>query len=290
MDWPLANRRRYDGGVIQHRVAIVSVVATAGLACATALREPWTIDSPSLKSTAVSRADWVASWPQALATVLDVFESHLGLPPLEVRLVFLPDDPTFERLLLEIGYSPALARDTVKTMTAIGGRRSVLLNESRMADDSWPARVGLLAHELTHVLQYELGGGVRGTSEQWLREGLADWVELQVLVELRAVEAWPVRADLLQRTRDADLPPLSALATFPSWVSENRARPDVDLYAAAQVAVDLLIDLHGIGAVLDYFGRFAVSQEREAHFKDAFGQTVDAFDAEFRQHLRGTLR
>jgi hypothetical protein len=268
------------------RAAIAGAVALATLACATTSREPWVIDSPSLKSTAVSHADWVASWPQALATVLDVLESRLGLPRLDVRLVFLPDDPTFERLLLGIGYPPDLARDTTKTMTAIGGRRSVLLNESRMDNDSWPARVGLLAHELTHVLQYELGGGVRGTSDQWLREGLADWVELQVLVELRAVELASMRTDLLRRTRSADLPPLSALATFPSWVAENRARPDVDLYAAAQVAVQLLIERDGVDAVLDYFRRFAGSQERHAHFQAAFGRTLDAFDAEFRQYLR----
>jgi hypothetical protein len=31
----------------------------------------------------------------------------------------------------------------------------------------------LLAHELTHTVQYELGGGHRGTSDQWLREGFA---------------------------------------------------------------------------------------------------------------------
>lgn len=289
MDWPLTNRS-YDDGVMDLRATLAGVVAIAGVACTTALREPWVIDSPSLKATPVARADWVGSWPQALASVLEVFQSRLGLPPLEVRLVFLPDDPTFERLLLEIGYPPDLARDTTRTMTAIGGRRSVLLNESRMADDGWPARVGLLAHELTHVLQYELGGGVRGTSDQWLREGLADWVELQVLVELRAVDAALVRADLLRRTKSADLPPLSAIATFPAWVAENRARPDVDLYAAAQVAVQLLIERDGVDASLDYFRRFAASQEREAHFEAAFGRTIDAFDAEFRQYLRGRSR
>jgi hypothetical protein len=271
--------------VLRHPTTVIALVAAS--ACATIDREPWVIDSPSLTGGPVARAEWVASWPQALASVLDVFTSRLGLPALEVRLVFLPNDATFERLLLEIGYPPDLARDTTSTMTAIGGRRSVLLNESRMADDSWPARVGLLAHELTHVLQYELGGGVRGTSDQWLREGFADWVELQVLIELRAVEAAPFRGDLLRRTKGADLPPLSALATFPSWVAENRARPGADLYAAAQVAVDLLIQRHGVTAVLDYFRRFAASQERQAHFEAAFGQTIDAFDADFRRHLRG---
>src|SRR5262249_62084198 len=46
---------------------------------------------------------------------------------------------------------------------------------------AWP---GGLAHELTHVVQYQLAGGRRGRSEQWLREGMADWVACQVLERL----------------------------------------------------------------------------------------------------------
>ena len=244
------------------------------------------LDSPSLASRPVVRAEWVASWPQALASVLDVFVTRLALPRLEVRLVFLPDDATFEGLLREIGYDPELARSTAATMTGIGGHRRVLLNEARMADDGWPARVGLIAHELTHVLQYELGGGVRGESDQWLREGFADWVELQVLAAMGVVEVGPVRAELVRRTRGAHVPPLSRLATFPDWVSAHERSRHVDLYGAAQLAVDLLIDRHGVDAVLGYFRRFAASQQPEAHFAAAFGQTLAAFDQEFRRSLR----
>ena len=255
-------------------------------ACATAKREPWVLDSPSLATGPVARAEWVASWPQALASVLDVFVTRLALPRLEVRLVFLPDDATFEALLREIGYEPDLARSTTATMTAIGGHRTVLLNESRMADDGWPARVGLIAHELTHVLQYELGGGVRGSSDQWLREGFADWVELQVLAAMGVVDVGPVRAELLRRARGVDVPPLGRLATFPDWVAANQQSTRADLYGAAQLAVDLLIERHGVDAVLGYFRRFASSQQREAHFRAAFSQTLAAFDQDFRRVLR----
>ena len=244
------------------------------------------LDSPSLTTGPVARAEWVASWPQALASVLDVFVTRLALPRLEVRLVFLPDDATFEGLLREIGYDADLARSTAATMTGIGGHRSVLLNESRMADDGWPARVGLIAHELTHVLQYELGGGVRGASDQWLREGFADWVELRVLAEMGVLEAGPFRAELIRRTRGGEVPPLNRLATFPDWVVANQRAGRVDLYATAQLAVDLLIERHGVDAVLGYFRRFASSQQREAHFAAAFGQTLAAFDQDFRRSLR----
>ena len=37
------------------------------------------------------------------------------------------------------------------------------------------------SHEVAHAAQYEWAGGHRGTSDQWLREGYADWVQAHVL-------------------------------------------------------------------------------------------------------------
>mgnify|MGYP003399901864 CR=1 FL=1 len=54
-------------------------------------------------------------------------------------------------------------------------------NGDAMSSLSWASRVGTLAHELVHILQYDIAGGRRGTSEQWLREGFAEWVSLDVL-------------------------------------------------------------------------------------------------------------
>jgi hypothetical protein len=268
-------------------LCLLLAMASAG-GCATVPREPWVVESAAMRATGVRRVDWVGSWPQALATVLDVFERDLGLPRLPVRLVFLPDDRRFEQLLLEIGYTPALARDTARTMTAIGGHGNVLLNEARLAGDGWTERVALLAHELTHVLQYRLGGGTRGQSDQWLREGFADWVEMRVLEELGAAEAAAARADALRRLRAVRpdrLPPLSALATFPDWVARNQERTEGDLYEQAQVAVTVLVEQRGAARVIEYFQRFAERQARAANFEEAFGESVEAFDRRFRTHV-----
>jgi hypothetical protein len=270
------------------RVWCVLLLVTGTSACATLQREPWVLDSGALRASGVRRVDWVASWPQALATVLEVFERDLGLPRLNARLVFLPDDRRFEQLLLEVGYAPALARDTVQTMTAIGGHQNVLINEARVGGEGWTGQVALLAHELTHVLQYQLGGGTRGQSDQWLREGFADWVEMRVLEELGAVEAARARTDALRRlraVRPERLPPLAELATFPDWVKRNQERPGGDLYAHAQVAVSVLVEQRGAGRVIEYFERFAARQARAANFEEAFGESVEAFDRRFRAYV-----
>jgi hypothetical protein len=56
------------------------------------------------------------------------------------------------------------------------------------------------------------------------------------------------------------------------------------------MAVDLLISRHGRAAVIDYFRRFAESEDRLANFQSAFGEELPAFDRAFREHLARTLR
>jgi hypothetical protein len=267
--------------------AALLVMGLLSAGCATAPRGPWVLDSREVESRPTRVGQWIGSYPQALATTLDVFREDLELPPLEVRLVFLPDRPTFEQLLLEIGYPAQLARDAAEDMTAIGGYRSVLLNQERVERRSWPERVGLIAHELTHVLQYELGGGRRGESDQWIREGYAEWVEMRVLESLRlggrdaAIDA---RRALRARASDT-LPPLTRLGTFPEWVAQGRGGLSPLLYTQAFAAVDFLIARHGAPAVLDYFSRFAASQDREGNFERAFGETRQEFEGAFQKEI-----
>ncbi|HEY8537146.1 MAG TPA: hypothetical protein VIL25_11870 [Vicinamibacterales bacterium] len=271
------------------RVLLIGLLVLGG-GCASTPRGPWVLDSREVRARPTRVGEWIGTYQQALATTLDVFEKDLGFPALEVRLVFLPDRPTFERLLLEIGYPAQLARDAAADMTAIGGHRSVLLNEERVERRSWPERIGLLAHELTHVLQYELGGGIRGESDQWLREGFAEWVETQVLRALHlGGEADPVRAARreLRAYGPDELPPLTSLATFPDWVTRGRQGVGPLLYAQAFAAVSFLIERHGMPAVLDYFSRFARSQDRTGNFQAAFGETRESFEAAFRESVWG---
>ena len=58
----------------------------------------------------------------------------------------------------------------------------------------------LIAHELTHVSQFELAGG-EGRAEQWLAEGMAEHVAFQVLERLKAARAAGVQHGVIQNMR-----------------------------------------------------------------------------------------
>jgi len=293
------------------RARVLAVAATLSLgACATAPREPWVLSSDGLRAPVHRDVGRISTYPEALATTLDIMQRDLGLPTVQVRLVFLPDTRRLRDLLVRIGYPPELAREAAREMAAIGGHRIVLINQARLESQGWPARLALLAHELGHVLQYELAGGKRGTSAQWLREGLSDWLGLRVMETLGAErgKAWsqalakvrsPGRAQVMtlggpgsppewvervpSRVR---LPSLSALGSFPDWVRQLRGEAGGALYEYAFVAVSTLVEERGLPAVLHYFTLFAEREDPAANFLEAFGQT----EAQFEDHLQRIVR
>lgn len=275
---PVAGRRRPRRPPIRH--ALVLLLA-AGLAVSCASAGPYTVSWPADRTTAVTRGDWIQSWPQAVSSIAEVLHGPLGLPPVEFTVHFFHNRRAFEQGLVDEGYPPAFARRTAAALDGIGGPRRVLLNEGAVARGTWSDRVALLAHELVHVLQYELGGGHRGTSEQWLREGFAEWVTERVLEHLRMAGA---RTELRRAKRVVALagptrfPPLSAMVTFDQWVELRTTRPTLPTYEYAFVAADFLVDRHGMDAVLDYFRRFATSGDTDGNFAAAFGEPRRQFE------------
>jgi hypothetical protein len=86
------------------------------------------------------------------------------------------------------------------------------------------------------------------------------------------------RRGALRRHRKATLPRLDELVTFPQWVEAGQRLGPAG-YAFAFLAVDVLLERHGGPAVLDYFRRFATSQDRAGHFRAAFGEDLETFEA-----------
>ena len=261
------------------RLCLVAALATGTCACSA--RQPWTLAVPTADLRPASTIDAIYDYRTAASTVAWSIGKELGLPPFPVTFHFFPGREAFERALLEVGYEPALAERTASAMTAVGGHRGVLLNADRIDSLEWIGRVSMMAHELGHSLQYELGGGTRGTSDQWLREGFAEWLAMRVLERLDAVTMADIRRLRLRELHAAGrsrAPALAELVTFPQWVAATPRGDNVN-YALAFIATDFLLERHGVSASVEYFKRFAVSQDRAANFRAAFGEELQAFEA-----------
>jgi hypothetical protein len=272
---------RYAAGAV--------LVAVFAAACA---KSPGRIEVVRLPppGTPVS-AERLGDYATALAAIMNAFEQALGLPRADVALVLFPNRRSFEQGLLELGYAPALAR-SASAFNAIGGARAVLVNGGVVNGFDRARRVRLLAHELVHSLQYQFSGGTRGASEQWLREGFAEWAACRITAHLGLASFESLREDLLGLLADAriGLPaaPLDKLTTFPQWV-EAQQQYEAPLYTQAFIAAELLIEMRDVPAIVRYFERFRATDEHQRAFAEAFGLERAAFERLFMRRWRETV-
>ncbi len=266
----------------------VILMAITAAGCAKS-RAPIEIAPPPSNAPANTERE-LDGYAAALAAIVDALQ-QLGMPRADVRLILFSDRRSFEQGLLASGYPPALAR-SASSFSAIGGARVVFVNAGVVDRFDCTRRVQLVAHELVHSLQYQFSGGTRGASEQWLREGFADWVSYRVTAHLGLASFDSLREDLLSPLARAPfglLPaPLEDLVTFPQWVDAQR-RYEAPLYPQAFIAVELLIEMYGVPAVIGYFERFSATSEHERVFADAFGLDRAEFDRRFVRRWRETV-
>jgi hypothetical protein len=267
-----------------------AMLLCAAFACASCaagvVREPRIVELPasSMDPATPRTGDYAA----AFAAIAAVFERHLDLPRPDVRLLLFPDRRSFEAGLIAAGNPAGIARRISQAFQAVGAPSGVLANEGSFHGMSWRSRVQLLAHELVHCVQYRLGGGRRGTSEQWLREGFAELVALRAIEHLNLGEAAALRLEWRDQLAaalraNAAAPghvPLARLSTFAEW-TDAQARHGLPMYLQALVAAESLVEQHGAAAVARYFTLFAASEDREANFQLAFGRSLADFDREF---------
>lgn len=263
--------------------AILALLA-AGLMAACAPRETAPRVVTAAPGADAGRASAPRDYSSTLASIVDRFEHDLSLPRVEVTLQLYPSRQQFMQGLIESGYSRPLARQAASSFHAIGGARTMLINESQLSQYPWDQRVRLLAHEVAHSVQYRLAGGVRGVSEQWLREGFADYVSIRI--------ASAMGYGSVARQRDAVLAPLGNvpvgtkhaplpyLRTFTQWVGAQ-VRFDVPVYTQAFVAAEFLIDGKGLEPTLRYFEMSRPGADPDATFTKAFGMTLAHFEQTF---------
>jgi hypothetical protein len=263
------------------RLACLLLAAAAG-ACAAGTR---VVPIAPPAGTHTSAAP-IADYQQAMDAIAAVVQRDLGLPVPRVALYLYPDGRAYEQgLVADRHMDPAQARDIAKFSRGLGGRDRISANESKLARLSWRERVRFLAHEFTHTIEYDLSGGRRGTSEQWLREGYAEWVSFRTVDALGLGSYAEWRARRLRQFQKAfgrrAPPPLDELSTFRQWIAARNKLGQEATYHQGFLATEQLIERRGREAVVDYFRRFASSADRRQNFRAAFGIELEAFAREF---------
>lgn len=233
----------------------------------------------------------IRDYRDAFHAIAVVMGRDLGLPVPPVSLYLYPNREAYEQALrTEFSVEPGLARATAGFSRGMGGAGKILINEDMLARTPWPERIRFLSHEFTHTIQYDLAGGRRRTSAQWLREGFAEWVSYRTVeaLDLGHYADWlAMRRRQFLSIRDAKTPPLSQLSTSVQWINSRSQQGGEVTYNQAFLAVDFLVERHGHPAAVEYFRLFARSDDRLANFRAAFGQELSIFEREFATYLDG---
>lgn len=226
-----------------------------------------------------------------LGAVAAVLVTRLGLPLTRpIRAHFYSSRNEFIRgLIADARIPPHVATEQGATAVGIGTFYGIFLRADELQPSPLPVRVGVIAHELAHVSQFELAGGARGVSEQWIREGFAEWARFQVIDHL-GLQAYALsRADALRRVRHAAatgrLVDLEQLADDQRWSAARRTAGRESTYGQSFLAIDRLVQRSGAGAASVYFRQSARSSDRAGIFQQAFGVSRSEFLAEFRRAL-----
>ncbi|HLE60577.1 MAG TPA: hypothetical protein VI700_03475 [Thermoanaerobaculaceae bacterium] len=267
-----------------------AIMAIAGLtACVTGPLQPREVPFPDVAVGAPHPRGVISSYEDALTSVLWVMENDLGFPPLTGSLRLYKDRTGLEAGLIGEGYEASYARQICDRLDGISRPGMILANDSKLRWERWPARIAFLAHEVTHVAEYALANGRRGSSDQWLREGLAEWVAWRVADALNLGSFAARKRALvlgLRQARDKhELLSFSELASQTAWVRTGNRRTTQAMYFQVFLAADLLIERHGLPSVLDYFRLFASSNDPGANFRAAFHEDRASFEATFEKNL-----
>jgi hypothetical protein len=219
----------------------------------------------------------------------------LGLPmPAHFTVYVYSGRQVFEQgLIQDAQVTPIRAAELSEFAVGIGKRRQLLLN-----DDAGQAHgrewLRLIAHELAHVSQIEMAGG-EGRAEQWLAEGMSEYVAFVALERLsldtignrRALATAGIRnhASLVAARLD-----LETLGNPRGFTVRHLKEGSLPTYQLAFLMADYLIARDGFDRVVSYFRSFERRQDRHANFRETFGQSLEQFEQEVLGHLKTVVR
>ena len=132
-------------------------------------------------------------------------------------------------------------------------------------------------------------------AEQWLAEGMAEWVAFNVLERLgldtvvnrRTMATAGIRnhAALVAARLD-----LETLGNPRGFTVRHLREGSLPTYQLAFLMANYLIARDGFPRVVTYFRTFERKQDRHANFRDTFGQSLEQFELEVLGHLKSVVR
>ena len=230
----------------------------------------------------------------AVRGIAAIMVRDLGLVlPERVTVYVYSGREVFEQgLIRDADIAPVRAAELSDFAIGVGKRRQLLLHDEPGMGHG-PEWLRLIAHEMTHVSQIELAQG-EGRAEQWLAEGMAEWVAFAVLERLRldtlnrrrAVAVAGVRAQAALQTGRLDL---ETLGTPRGFTMRHLREGSLPTYQLSFLMTEYLIQRDGFSRLVEYFGAAARSRDRRANFGRAFGQSLDQFEGEVLEYLHGLV-
>jgi hypothetical protein len=270
------------GAMQSHRLLVLLVV----LFTLSVLPVPAPAEAPRPTAPAVVRVP--AAHRDAVDEVLVVL-NDLGVPmPSEVDVHVYETRAQFHRGLSEQAYVSPDRVDEIAAFAAGLARPGRVLLHAKAAKGRREWR-RLIAHELAHVSQFALAGG-DGRADQWLAEGLAERIAFEALERLNLDSLAERRARALVTARQhpgfaRGRLDLVALGSPRGFTLRHQRDGSLETYQLSFLMADYLMTRAGMPAVLDYFRRCR-SLDRQRAFAAAFGQPVEAFEAEVLRYLK----
>ncbi len=226
----------------------------------------------------------------AVQGIAAIMVRDLGLPvPERVTVYLYSGREVFEQgLIRDANITPVRAAELSDFAVGVGKRRQLLLHDEPGMDRGreW---LRLIAHELTHVAQIELAHG-EGRVEQWLAEGMAEWVAFTVLERLE-LDTVSHRHDVAvagarsQAALQAGKLDLETLGTPRGFTMRHLREGSLPTYQLAFLMTEYLIHREGFPRLLEYFSAAARPRDRQTTFRSVFGQSLEQFEREVLQYL-----
>ncbi len=287
-------------GPIRRSLISLPAIALVVLAAGAALTAGCAREAPVLRLWIAPEAppvtppsDTAARYVAAVRAIATIMSRELEMPLAEPFPIFVYATRAAyaEGLVSAGGITAERAEEIAAYSIAVTQLGQLHINNEGMRELPRSAWLAVIAHELAHRAQYQLSGGRRGRSEQWLREGMADWVACQVLDRLGETTFRRERERALReiglewselRRKPLDL---AELGRARGWEARH-LQPDGHLvYRLAFLLTDELIQQHGWRRLLDYFRVFAEADDRFDAFQQAFGGSLKEFETDALKRL-----